>query len=468
MKIISIDIGSTFTKGALFEIENGNLSVLKKNTIPTTATKLFTGFMEVVKSLLELEDEKEYLTLKEKVPVYFSSSAKGGLKIVALGIVPDLTLKMAKFAALSAGGKVIKVFSYKLSQSDINEISYLNPDIILFTGGTDGGNEGYNLANAKLISESKISSVIIYAGNRSIQDEVTQILSNKELYITENILPEINTPNIEPAREKIRGIFLKKIVIEKGLNEIIDLVKKEPYPTPYSVYELVKKIPEIDSEWQDFCLIDMGGATTDFYSNCDDSIDNPSVIYKGIKEPKVKRTVEGDLGMRVNALSVLEVAKDKIENILEKMTSNIEEFKIYVKKVNNNTEYIPKDKKECDFDKILASMCVYYSALRHCGRLEEVYTPNGQVFMLKGKDLRKIKKIIATGGYFSNICDENILKYAESQKNIMENKELVLLPAQPEYLFDKEYILPLLGNIVSVYPKESVRMSLKCLSKTKN
>lgn len=43
-----------------------------------------------------------------------------------------------------------------------------------------------------------------------------------------------------------------------------------------------------------------GRCYTDFYSQHHE-IHESGIIYKGLKEPDAKRTVEGDLGMRVSA-----------------------------------------------------------------------------------------------------------------------------------------------------------------------
>jgi len=453
-KLISVDIGSTYTKAALFSLEGGRLSIIRKCELPTTVKKLSIGYRKAIKNLVGAE---------KKVPVYFSSSAKGGLKIAAIGIVPDFTMKIAKLTALSAGGKVVKVFSYKLSKADLKQLEELNPDIILFTGGTDGGNEAYNIYNAKLLRKAKLSSVIIYAGNKAVAGEVKKILSTKETRVTENVLPEIDAPNPEPAREQIKEVFLKKIVVKKGLDEVVKLAGRNPNPTPYSVFELVKAISEVDPAWQDFCAIDMGGATTDFYSNHDDSVENPSVIYKGLREPRIKRTVEGDLGLRVNAKSVYELSAKMLEPFLLEKNLNPIDFRKYVEKIDRETDYLPKNEAEKEYDALLAYACVHFAAIRHAGTLEKVYTPEGAVYLQKGKDLRKVKKVIGTGGYLSRNLRKNSPMISAMVKNAATEAN-VLLPENPQYFIDKEYLVPLLGNLVFDYKNEAVKLCLENLA----
>ena len=114
---------------------------------------------------------------------------RGGLTIAAIGLVPDLTLKAAKMAAASAGGKVIASFAYKLTQADIGTLEKLKSDIILLSGGTDGGDETYVLHNARMLAASSVGSFILYAGNQAVREPVLDILrrSGKEASATANI-----------------------------------------------------------------------------------------------------------------------------------------------------------------------------------------------------------------------------------------------------------------------------------------
>ena len=189
--LISIDVGSTWTKGALFSVKEGRLIVERRESTATTTEDLSLCFKEL--------HNKLKLTAYAQTPVLCSSSAHGGLKIVAIGIVPDLTLESARLAALSAGGKLSKAYSYRLNKTDIKEIEESQPDIILLTGGTDGGNTSYILHNARLLAESNVDCVILYAGNKDLHDEIKEVLKKKDLIISSNVLPDLENPSPEGA-----------------------------------------------------------------------------------------------------------------------------------------------------------------------------------------------------------------------------------------------------------------------------
>lgn len=495
--LISIDIGSTFTKGVLFSLDesfNNKLEIIDRYQLPTTAEHLADGFFEILNNLSKSIKNKDD---KDNVEIFYSSSAKGGLKIIAIGIVPELTLKSAKLAALSAGGKVLKSYSYRLNKSNIEEIDELNPDIILFTGGTEGGNFEINLHNAKLLSSLKRKPIILYAGNSYCKDEINDILKSKNflVYLNENVLPEIDKINIEKSRNCIREIFIENITKGKGLDKIINAIGSYPLPTPLSVFNFIKTISEVferfeidndykekykdllnyslfEEDFKSFIALDMGGATTDFYSVNKEYIENNNFIIKGILEPTVKRTVEGDLGMRVSAKSTFETGFEFIKSII-KDEDLMDEFSQYVEKIDQNTEYLPKDIREKDFDRLLALVCVKFSAIRHCGKLKRIFTANGEKFVQSGKNLKNVEVVIGSGGYLSKMenldINEHLTfaydKYFAKDHYYENEEEIPLLPKNIKYFVDSNYLLPILANISQKYPFEATLKFIENLKK---
>lgn len=458
-KVVSIDIGSTWTKGGLFVLDDSRLSLVKKAAYPTTQNNLVQGFTRVLAKLLDKDDQASWPQLAGEAEVYFSSSAKGGLGIAAIGLVPDLTLNLARLAAMSAGGKVISSFAFSLTRKDLTELERLQPDIILFSGGTDGGNTKYLLENAHRLKDSKLICPIIYAGNRSVAEDVADIMQNKEVIVTENLMPEIGQVNIEPAREKIREVFLKRIIHGRGLSEIVDLFGSQPRPTPLAVFELIAAIPGFNPEWSDLVAIDVGGATTDLYSNTESYLETDTVVLKGLREPRVKRTVEGDLGMRVSACYLGETGRAYIEERLQEMGIEINQMENFLSKISMDSGYLPTTETEMRLEQILAETCIYYAFLRHAGSWKEVYTPQGKVYVQTGKDLRRIRSIVGSGGFLSAGFSAEVINHPLDKLRHYGN-EYKLLPEKAILYRDKDYLFPLLGNLVEKYPEEATALAL--------
>ena len=152
--------------------------------------------------------------LEEKVgkldyfQTFACSSAAGGLRMVTSGLVPELTSEAAKMASLGAGAKVIGLYSFQLTEDDLDEIRGIAPDIFLLVGGTDGGNTENIIHNAKMLSTLEPKFPVVIAGNRSASRECQRILEKFETYVCPNVMPKFGTLNIEPTQKQIRDIFL--------------------------------------------------------------------------------------------------------------------------------------------------------------------------------------------------------------------------------------------------------------------
>jgi len=454
----SVDIGSTYTKGALFALEAGVFHLMARSEIPTTVDNLADGFGRVRAELSAGRASAAGL------PVYLSSSARGGLKIAALGLTADLTLSIARMAAYSAGGKVVRTYAYELSADEIADLESLHPDIILFTGGTDGGNSAVVLRNAELLGRSKTEAFILYAGNRKVRDQVLTLLAGKAAAIADNVMPEVGTIQIEPAREIIRRIFLERIVDGKGLSNVVREIGRDPWPTPLAVFELAGKIGATQPGWSDFGMIDMGGATTDFYSHTEAFTGGDSVLLRGLHEPLLKRTVEGDLGLRVSAAALWESERDFLTSRLASLGRPVEEFEAYIHSVSARPESRPENATEEDFDKLMAAACVRAAAIRHAGVLSKVYTSQGGFLVQRGKDLRRVTRLIGTGGYLSRIESAGpILEACAPESADVDSRPL--LPVSPEAFADEGYLIPLLANLVGDFPLEAARTAVGGLRK---
>lgn len=463
-QVVCVDIGSTYTKGALF-IESDNCFLVEKRAVsPTTVEHLPDGFYTVLEQLLPNSDVRNIDAAGSPCPVYFSSSAKGGLKVAVVGLVPEMSLNIARLAAFSAGAKICASYPYQLTSSHIKKIEKENPDILLLCGGTDGGNERYVTENARSIAVSGFKGTVVYAGNSYAADSISEILSEKETVIVENVMPDFGKLNIEPVRKAIRSIFLDKIVSGKGLDKLVKTFGVQPLPTPLAVYNLVKALGDNLKDWNNFALIDMGGATTDFYSNGKSYDPDSNTVMKGIIEPNLKRTVEGDLGMRVSAESAFETGEEYIRAAGGFDDVEMTNFKSFIDKVHADTDYIPSETKEKQYDLCLASACIYHSLLRHCGTVEEVYTCNGRVWAQTGKDLRKVTKIVGTGGYLAAMGRLNE-KIVVPNKTMVVTEKTPLLPQKFEYYSDSSYIWPLLGCLAEKYPIQCANTAVSVLKK---
>jgi uncharacterized protein (TIGR01319 family) len=454
--LLSVDIGSTYTKGGLFVLEGEELRLAGREVVPTTVDDLGLGFARVREAVLARHAGG---AAASGIPVYWSSSARGGLKIAAVGLTPDLTLSVARMAATSAGGKVVRAFSYELAAEDLAGLRAVDPDIILFTGGTDGGNSRVVLHNAARLARLDSAAIILYAGNRKVRDEVVEILRGHEVATAANVMPEVGTIDIEPARDVIRRVFLERIVDGKGLAGVVAAAGREPLPTPLAVFELVRTIGERVPGWEDFAVIDMGGATTDFYSHTKAFHGGDATILRGLVEPTLKRTVEGDLGLRVSAEALYRSEAAFLEARLREAGTDPAALRAYVGDISRRTDYLPEDGTARGFDRLLAAACVRAAALRHAGVLQRVFTPQGGFLVQRGKDLRQVRRLVGSGGYLALAAGPAVLLEA-CAPGADDPDTRHLVPEAPACYADAEYLLPLLGNLAADFPAAAARAAV--------
>ena len=443
---LTVDFGSTFTKICAIDAINKKVIGTSK-AFTTIATDVREGYNAALK---ELETAVGKLEYEEKLAC---SSAGGGLKMVAVGLVPELTAKAARMAASSAGAKVTNTFSYELSSSEQEEIFKSNPDIVLLCGGTDGGNKEVIIHNAKKISEINGYFSVIYAGNKSAADEAGEILrkAGKNLIICGNVMPVFNVLDIAPAKSAIRALFIERIIEAKGLSKIQEEMTAKIIPTPLAVFEgaeLLSKGCTGNSGIGDLLAVDVGGATTDIYTMCDGKPSMANVVVKGLPEPFAMRTVEGDLGLRYNMDSLAEAATvKKTAGDLSLDENFVLDFLSYCKKESSVVS--EKGSKERSIDDYLTRYAVNAAVERHCGTFESVYTPLGEAFIVSGKDLTNIPVVIGIGGPVINSEEPaKILGGALYDKSRPQS----LKPAKPKFMLDGRYIFASMGLAGKIDP----------------
>lgn len=461
---LAIDFGSTYTKLTAIDLDNEVILATAKD-ITTVEDDIMIGFNKAFNKLKIEINKKINFDEISFVNKTACSSAAGGLKMVAIGLVPELTAEAAKKAALGAGARVIKTYAYELNSRELEEIKNTALDIILLAGGTDGGNKECIIHNAKMLAEFKVKIPVVVAGNKAATDEIENILKEAEIdcYITGNVMPFINKLNVEPSREEIRKVFMNKIVEAKGMKKAEEFIKGILMPTPAAVLkasEILATGTDEEEGLGDLIVVDIGGATTDIHSIAKGEPTKPSIMIKGLEEPYTKRTVEGDLGMRYSAIALLEASGTrKIRNYLHDSLKQID-VKAQCQFRHDNIKMVPQSEEEIRFDEAMAKAATELAMTRHCGVLECVYTPMGTMFNQSGKDLTETPYVIGTGGVIiHSLNPKDILKAG----NFNEEDPIHLKPIAPKFLVDKTYILSSMGLLAQEYPNTAIRIMKKYL-----
>lgn len=446
---VLIDFGSTYTKVVAIDLVKEE--IIGQTRVPSTVS---TDITIGLKEALAIISKQTGVTDLPSKKALACSSAAGGLRMVCVGFVPEYTSEAANLAALGAGAKVVGKFSYELDVTELAEIEKLSPDILLLTGGTNGGNTKVILHNAKMLAKTGDSiKNIIVAGNKAAYEDIKEIFkSRKRVIYTKNVMPEIGTLDLAPCNTEIRELFMSRIIEAKGIAKAREIIQDVIMPTPLAVLEAAKIISGGYGETAGFgelVVVDTGGATTNVHSIAGGAPQRGDILMLGLPEPYEKRTVEGDLGLKYNLETLVEMLKGK--QLSPRFPQIIQKFK------DGN---LPDTEEEFEYHRLLSHMVVETAVNRHVGKIEETYGPTGRLFIQRGKDLTGIGCVIGTGG---------ALVFAENPMEILkealykEANPSILKPKNPQFYLDKNYLLYAVGLLSQSEPEKAVRFARKYL-----
>ncbi|GAA3434510.1 glutamate mutase L [Kutzneria kofuensis] len=356
--LLCLDIGSTWTKGALVT-ENGTLVGTAQH--PTTPPEVLDGIASVTTRLDA-----------QGLPVLACSSAGGGLRLAVVGQERLVSAEAGYRVALSAGAKIVHVVAGQLDGAAIRELRATRPDLVLLAGGTDGGDRSVLLHNAKRIAANRLRPPIVLAGNADARAEAKALLqeTGRTVVATDNVLPDVGELAPGPARAAIRELFLRHVIGGKGLskgNTFRNLVKAV---TPDAVLGGVSRLAAILAarEAGAVLVVDVGGATTDVYSAV--STVDENAMERTVALPADRRTVEGDLGMRWSAPGIVAEAK------AERLESN-QDLADEAQYRSANVDWIPEDDHGRDVDATLAGLAAVLAVRRHLRLVDGQLGPKG-------------------------------------------------------------------------------------------
>ncbi|MGN6257861.1 MAG: glutamate mutase L [Solirubrobacterales bacterium] len=445
------DFGSTYTKLSLVEPEEGRL--LARAQAPTSiGTDLMDGYGAALAAAETAAPEA--VEIEEEIA---ASSAGGGLRVAAVGLVADLTAAAARQAALNAGARVGAVLAGALGDEQLGELRAARPEIVLFAGGTDGGQSGLVLENARRLAAGEIGAHFVVACNSQVAEEAAGLLraAGATAEVAANVMPRLGELEIESAREAILRVFLEHVIGGKGLSASPDFERMVRMPTPEAVLEATRLLSQGTAAAPgvgDVMVIDVGGATTDVHSTRLVEPATPGIEDPLLPPPPTLRTVEGDLGLRSGAPGVLAADARWIREegkMDEAALGRSVSFRA------EDSKWIPESPEEADLDRLLAIGCATHALRRHCGTMLLSRNEGGQPTLVRdGPDLREVERVIGTGGVFVHREDGlEILREALERRAPRS-----LAPRDPVFEVDADYILAAAGLLATHDPDAAMRL----------
>lgn len=334
-RILATDCGSTTTKAILVEKRDGQWQLVVRGEAPTTVEAPYddvtVGVSNAVREVEELSglkllDDNGLLhpaSGNQGVDLFLStSSAGGGLQMTVAGVVKAMSAESAERAALGAGAIIMDVIAVDDGRKDwqkIERIRSLRPDMVLISGGTDGGTVSHLVDIGEMLVAADprprlggdLKLPVIFAGNEMAREAVDKLLDTRvDLKVTENLRPTLDKENLGPAREAIHELFLQHVMQQApGYGKLSDWVDSGIMSTPNAVGKMVETVAR--QRGLQVLAVDIGGATTDVFS-----------VFADV----FNRTVSANLGMSYSICNVL--AEAGVENIVRWLPFPCDEWNI--------------------------------------------------------------------------------------------------------------------------------------------
>jgi uncharacterized protein (TIGR01319 family) len=468
--VLVTDCGSTTTKALLFEQKPDRWHQTFRGEAPTTVEEpvanvtvgALNAFAEVqelsARSILQEGESPFVVTDRDPaagIDLYLStSSAGGGLQMLVAGVVGNITTESAERAALGAGAIVMDAVSADDAREDyerIERIRHIKPDIVLLTGGVDGGSTQHVVEMAEILVAAAprprfgdtLKLPVIYAGNADAATEVQNILSRfAQLVVVPNVRPTIEHENLGPAREAIHEFFLSHVMSHSpGYGKLMSWSPVPIMPTPAAVGDIVESY-SATSGYNVLC-VDIGGATTDVFS----------VFRDKSGTPAFNRTVSANLGMSYSVANVLlEAGTESIKRWLPFEIGNSELRDRLLNKMIRPTS-IPQTVEDLFVEQAVCREALRLSLKHHRSLAIGLEAPKDKgiadVFRQSSEryelvDLMKLDVVIGSGGVLSHAP-------VRMQAALMM-LEGFGLEGVTQLSVDSIFMMPHLGVLASVHP----------------
>ncbi len=479
--IVATDCCSTTTKAILIEYVDGEYRLTTRGEAPTTVEAPFEDVtMGVLNAVAEVEelsgrkliDDAGRIISPAKgnigTDVYIStSSAGGGLQMMVAGVVRSMTAESAERAALGAGAIVMDVIASndrRLPHQQIERIRHLRPDMILLSGGIDGGTTTHVVELAELISAadprprlgSSYKLPVIYAGNKEARKAIEDTLADEvDLKVVDNLRPVLERENLLPAREEIHELFMEHVMAQApGYKKLMSWTDAPIMPTPGAVGLIIKTIA--DQYNIEAVGVDIGGATTDVFS----------VFRPGGADGVFNRTVSANLGMSYSISNVF--AEATLPMVMRWVPFKMDErdLRNRVKNKMIRPTTIPQSMEELIFEQAIAKEALRLAFIQH----------KNFATVLKGvqqqRTIADAFEQTASGKSIVNMMSLNMLIGSGgvlSHAPRRQQSALMLIDAfMPEGVtrlaVDSIFMMPQLGVLTEVQPKAATEVFEKdCL-----
>jgi hypothetical protein len=244
--VLAIEIGTVSTRVILFDVVEGRYRFLGQGSVPTTAGAPFNDVSVGVKEAMDqLHDITGRVLFNAEGQLVIPSQPNGSgvdacvatvsvgppLKVVAIGLLEDVSTESAKNLASTTYARVVKAMSLNDRSGTVarlDTILQMHPDLIVVAGGIEGGAKGsvINLLEAVglacYLMPKDQRPEVLYAGNSELVKDVQASLGTlANLHIAPNVRQSYESEQLTPSQPALAQIFrLVRSRQMRGIQEV--------------------------------------------------------------------------------------------------------------------------------------------------------------------------------------------------------------------------------------------------------
>jgi hypothetical protein len=230
--VLAIEIGTVSTRVILFDVVEGHYRFLGQGSVPTTAGAPFNDVSVGVKEALDqLHDITGRVIFNAEGQLVIPSQPNGSgvdacvatvsvgppLKVVAIGLLEDISTESAKNLASTTYARVVEAMSLNDRRGTVarlDTILQMHPDLIVVAGGIEGGAKGSVLdlleavGLACYLMPKEQRPEVLYAGNSELVKDVQASLGTlANLHIAPNVRQSYESEQLTPSQPALAQIF---------------------------------------------------------------------------------------------------------------------------------------------------------------------------------------------------------------------------------------------------------------------
>ena len=365
------------------------------------------------------------------------SSAGGGLRIAVVGNEELVTAEAGRRVALSSGGKVVTVRA--VAQGHDLDLTEDAPDVVLLTGGTDGGNRELILRAARGLADSGWRGPTVVAGNVDARDEVSAILGDVPHVLADNVVPRIGVLAPGSARAAIREVFLSHVIGGKHLSKRADFTADGPGRDPGRRAHRRRAAGTRGRR---------GRGRRRRRRHHRRALGRRARPGAGRAGPRRGGAHPGHPHRRGRPRHALVRGLDRRRGRAAGARGG-------GPRRREDPGFLPTTDREHDEDEAIARAAVGLALRRHAGRSRVVVSPEGRVVERTGVDLREVDLVVGSGGVLRHGRDgvaDRVLGPSIGRDGDWQ------LPERARVVVDSDYVLAAAGLLAAEHPDAAYRL----------